>query len=86
MTEPDAKFWKEARVTRKLSQSDVAKELGYASPQLISNWERGLCNPPQKHLAQLLKLYKINVNEYIELVIHFEKKRLKKLLKSKSVS
>jgi transcriptional regulator with XRE-family HTH domain len=88
MSEPDAKFWKEARLKRSLSQADVAKILGYSSPQLVSNWERGLCNPPQKHLSQLLKLYKINVNDYIELVIAYEKKKLKKLLKhnNKSVS
>ncbi len=83
MTGPDADFWKNARLKRELSQAEVAKLLGYSSPQLISNWERGLCNPPKKDLSQLLKLYKLNVDDYIELVIAFEKAQLKKLLKQK---
>lgn len=39
-------FLKSRRIERGLTQAELAKALGYSSPQFVSNWERGLCLPP----------------------------------------
>ncbi len=84
MTVFDGDFWKNARLKQGYSQLDIAKKLNYSSAQLISNWERGMCSPPQKNLKALLKIYKISPDTYINEYIANERKRLKKLLKQKS--
>lgn len=65
----DANFWKEMRIKSGLSQGQVAQKLGYSSPQLISNWERNLCNPPRKDIAQLIEIYNVNIEDYIEILM-----------------
>jgi len=49
---------KRLRIKAGLKQKDVAKELGYSSPQFISNWERGISSPPVKIIKELANLYK----------------------------
>lgn len=54
-----AKLLKARRLELGLDQKDIAKKLGYTSPQFISNWERGMSTPPAKkikRLAQILEL------------------------------
>lgn len=58
-----AAFLKKKRVDAGLTQSEVASQLGYSSPQFISNWERGLANPPVFILRNLTKLYKVPADE-----------------------
>ena len=58
-----ASFLKKKRVEAGLTQSEVASQLGYSSPQFISNWERGLANPPVFILRNLTKLYKVPADE-----------------------
>ena len=62
-------FLKEKRVAAGLTQSDVATKLGYSSPQFISNWERGLANPPVFILRDLTKMYKVPADEMFELLM-----------------
>lgn len=57
-----AEFLKTSREKAGLTQSDVAEALEYKSPQFISNWERGLAQPPIKSLKILAKLYKIDMD------------------------
>ncbi len=52
-------FLKEKRLESGLSQLRVAEELGYASPQFVSNWERGLCAPAPKTFKKLARIFKI---------------------------
>lgn len=54
---------KKGREHAGLSQADVARELGYSSPQFISNWERGLSSPPVPKLKRLCKLYRVSIDE-----------------------
>jgi transcriptional regulator with XRE-family HTH domain len=58
-----AEFLKDKRVAAGLTQSAVAEKLGYSSPQFISNWERGLANPPVFILRNLTKIYKVSADE-----------------------
>ena len=58
-------YLREKRLDSGLSQLDVARVLGYASPQFVSNWERGLVSPPLETISILIELYKIPASEVI---------------------
>lgn len=47
---------KELREKSGLTQAELAKALGYTTPQFVSNWERGLCEPPPEKYPKLAKL------------------------------
>ena len=49
---------KSYRISSGLSQADLSKKLGYKSPQLISNIERGLCGIPADKAKQYLQFIK----------------------------
>ncbi|MGZ3744908.1 MAG: helix-turn-helix domain-containing protein [Pseudobdellovibrionaceae bacterium] len=55
-----AEFLRKKRIESGFSQLNVAKKLGYTSPQFISNWERGLSSPPIPTLRKLTELYQIS--------------------------
>ena len=73
-------YLKLRRVTLGLTQAEVARKLNYASPQFISNFERGLCSPPLKNLKVLVKLYDIPVDELMNLMLKEHESILKKAL------
>ncbi len=62
-------YLRQKRVDSGLSQLDVARELGYSSPQFVSNWERGLVSPPLETIAVLIDLYKIPSNEVVSKIL-----------------
>lgn len=76
-------YLKTKRVESGLSQLDVAKVLGYSSPQFVSNWERGLVSPPLETIAVLVELYKIPANEVIEHILKETRAYLEANLKTK---
>lgn len=55
---------KYARGCAKLTQAEVAKELG-VTPQQVSNYERGLTRIPDSALAKMAKLYKTSVDFFL---------------------
>jgi len=75
-------YLKEKRIKANLSQAEVADELGYSSPQFVSNFERGLCTPPLSALKQMLQLYNISKREMVELLLRQERKHLELALSS----
>lgn len=62
-------YLRQKRLDSGLSQLDVAKVLGYSSPQFVSNWERGLVSPPLETIAVLIELYKIPSGEVINKIL-----------------
>jgi transcriptional regulator with XRE-family HTH domain len=62
-------FLKSKRVAAKLSQSDVAKKLGYSSAQFVSNWERGIAKPPTSSLREIAKLYHVPEEQMLRLAV-----------------
>jgi len=70
------------REARGLSQLDVAKVLGYSSPQFVSNWERGLVSPPLETIAVLTELYKIPPSEIISKILSATRAHLEEELGS----
>lgn len=49
---------KSVRQKAKLTQANVSKELGYTSPQFLSNIERGVSVAPLPLLAKIVRIYK----------------------------
>ncbi len=76
-------YLKEKRIESGLTQSEVAKKLGYSTPQFISNFERGLCSPPLKNLKILVRLYKIDAAELMDLIMEEQENILQKALNVK---
>ncbi|MGZ3743693.1 MAG: helix-turn-helix transcriptional regulator [Pseudobdellovibrionaceae bacterium] len=64
-----SKFLKDKRLEAGLSQGAVAKKLGYTSPQFVSNWERGLSQPPVVTLRKIAQIYNISANEMFEVML-----------------
>jgi transcriptional regulator with XRE-family HTH domain len=62
-------YLKEKLINKNITQAEVARVLGYTSPQFVSNMERGLCNPPLDALKKLTKLYGISNKEIEEKII-----------------
>jgi len=67
------KYLQKKRKLAKLSQGKVSKLLGYSSPQMISNIERGTCAPPMDALKKMAALYKISASEMTETLLQVQK-------------
>jgi len=55
---------KRHRLNKGMTQKELAKRLGYTSPQFVSNWERDLCRPPLDVAAKLCRLLDIDRGLY----------------------
>lgn len=62
-------FLKNKRIAAGHSQKDVADKLGYSTPQFISNWERGISQPPVNSLKRLADLYNTSADELFEVAL-----------------
>jgi transcriptional regulator with XRE-family HTH domain len=72
------KLFKDYRLSADLSQGFVSKQLGYSSPQFLSNFERGLCMLPLPKLKKALDLYSVDGSEVVTLMIDLQADYLKK--------
>lgn len=79
----NAIHWKNLREKAGLTQREVSDSLGYSTPQFISNVERGRCRFPVQKLAKIKKLYRLSVDQMIDLILSEEKQALIKVLKRK---
>lgn len=66
------KLLRDHRVRAGMSQMDVAAACGYTTPQFVSNWERGIADPPLNMLPILAGLFGINVDAMTEEVIRLQ--------------
>lgn len=64
-----ASFLRTHREQSGISQAEVAKKLGYSTPQFISNWERGLSAPPFNALKKLANIYKVDADELFQVLL-----------------
>lgn len=76
-------FLQQKRKEAGLSQRDVSDKLGYSTPQFISNWERGVSNPPVNALKKLGAIYKTSPEKMFEEFLENEKAQLERDLKRK---
>jgi transcriptional regulator with XRE-family HTH domain len=73
-------YLRQKRLDSGLSQLDVARVLGYSSPQFVSNWERGLVSPPLETIAVLIDLYKIPAQEVVNRILEETRDYLESVL------
>jgi transcriptional regulator with XRE-family HTH domain len=62
-------FLKEKRVGKGLTQADLAKALGYTTPQFVSNWENERSSPPLDAVAKLVDILDIQKDEIITIML-----------------
>ena len=67
---------KEARQKKALTQSEIAKHLGYNTPQFVSNWERGLSAPPIESLNQISEILELDVSQVRNYVFNFRANKI----------
>jgi len=73
------KFLKQARQAKKITQKELAQKLN-CHAQFISNWERGLCLPPETMLVPLSKIVSFNRVAFKKLLLSLASKRLNQVL------
>ena len=71
-------FLRQKRESKGLTQAQVATQLGYGSPQFISNIERGVSRVPVKSLRSFISLYDLQVDEDIELMLKERRNHVRK--------
>ena len=62
-------FIRKMRLEKEYSQAELAANLGYTSPQFISDWERGISSPPVKKLHELSALLEVKVDVLFDLLV-----------------
>jgi transcriptional regulator with XRE-family HTH domain len=82
--QPIGKYLAEARNKAGLTQREVSLYLNYSSAQFISNFERGIAVPPLKKIKGLQRLYKLDIDKLIELILDAEKAIMTKALLDRS--
>lgn len=73
-------YLKSKREKLKITQSQIAKALGYTSAQLVSNVERGVCSPPLSCLGKWCDLVKANKKRVMNIMLKEHKNKLSKAL------
>lgn len=61
-------FLKASRLKVGLSQAGVSEQMGYTTPQFVSNWERGVSQPPVSDLKVLAKIYRVSEEQLFSIV------------------
>lgn len=64
-----SRFLKLKRLKAGLTQADLAKQLNGIHSQFVSNWERGVCAPPNNSLPKMITVLRINREELVELMV-----------------
>ena len=69
-------FIRKMRLEKEYSQAELAANLGYTSPQFISDWERGISSPPLKKLHELSVLLEVKVDALFDLLVTWATEQL----------
>lgn len=78
-------FLKKSREAQGLSQRDVSAHLGYNTSQFISNWERGLSQPPIPVLRKLALFYKVDAETLFNVILEAQVEIVRNSLREKFV-
>lgn len=70
-------YLKDKRLKKGFSQADFATRLGYASPQFVSDWERGVSSPPMKKLPEIASELNVKIDVLFELLVELATNQLK---------
>ncbi|MGE0633991.1 MAG: helix-turn-helix transcriptional regulator [Pseudobdellovibrionaceae bacterium] len=78
-----SEFLKTKRINADLTQMEVARSLGYSSAQFISNWERGISQPPIDTIKKLCSLYSVKLEDLYDVVLKVSIEQVKQDLQVK---
>lgn len=80
-------YLKQKRLGLDLTQSGLAEMLGNVHVQFISNWERGLCAPPNHCFEKLIDVLNLSRDKLVKVMVEDSKNIItaKVYKKSKSV-
>lgn len=67
-------YLKEMRLKAGLTQTELATQLGNVHTQFVSNWERGLCAPPNHCFQKLINLLDIDRDKLVKVMVADSKK------------
>lgn len=67
-------YLREMRVSSGLTQAELAEKLGDVHTQFVSNWERGLCAPPNHCFQKLIDLLDLNRDKLVKVMVADSKK------------
>lgn len=66
------------RLEKGLSQKQLAKKLGYTSPQYVANWEAGRASVPYPQLRALIRILGLAPRQIVVIeVMRFEQEMMK---------
>lgn len=65
-----SQFLRKKRIEMQMSQAELASMLGYNNPQFVSNWERGLAQPPMRQTREICNILKIDKRTVIDLIVN----------------
>ncbi len=66
-------FLKQKRIDSGFTQNELATKLGDVHSQFVSNWERGLCAPPNHSFQKLINVLKINKQKLVDVMMEDSK-------------
>lgn len=66
-------YLKQMRQDTDLTQAALAKELGNMHVQFVSNWERGLCAPPNHCFEKLIQTLNLNREKIVKVMVEDSK-------------
>jgi transcriptional regulator with XRE-family HTH domain len=69
-------YFRDKRLERGMTQEEISRFLGYNSKQIVSNWERGICNPPMDIIGKLIKVLDLDSEEVLNLFMNITRKEL----------
>ncbi len=73
--------WRLLRERAGLTQAEVADNLGYSTPQFISNVERGRCRYPIEKLGKIKKIYRLSNDQIVNLILADERLSILKVFR-----
>jgi transcriptional regulator with XRE-family HTH domain len=76
-------YFRDKRISRGVTQTELATVLGFGNGQYVSNWERGMCSPPLESIYVMIDLLNLPKDEVMNLIIDDNRRFLKSYFASK---
>ena len=67
-------YLREKRVSSGFTQTELASKLGNVHTQFVSNWERGMCAPPNHCFQKLINVLDLNRDKLVKVMLADSKK------------
>lgn len=66
-------YLKQKRLGLNLTQSELSEKLGNVHVQFISNWERGICAPPNHCFEKLIGILDLSRDKLVKVMVEDSK-------------